>query len=222
MRVYHFLSAKDAVNDLRNRRIKISRFEDLNDPFELLSIELADKSIRKAFIDTKKKIAEENGIICFSKNWSNPVLWSHYAEKHRGVCLGFDVPDHSLAHIEYNAKRLVKEVIDDDGKLAIDEPFMIKLLTIKYKDWEYEDEIRIFVGLKEKEKVSGLYFKDFDNDLVLREVILGARHKEDIQQLQSILQNYTNVRLIQGRMAFRSFRIVENKERTKDINRIIK
>ncbi len=25
--------------------------------------------------------------------WSNPVIWAHYGDKHRGLCLGFEVPE---------------------------------------------------------------------------------------------------------------------------------
>jgi len=37
MRVYHFLSATNALKDISKRRIKIAQFQDLNDPFELLA-----------------------------------------------------------------------------------------------------------------------------------------------------------------------------------------
>ena len=36
MRVYHFISAEYALDDLRKRRLKVSFLEDMNDPFELL------------------------------------------------------------------------------------------------------------------------------------------------------------------------------------------
>jgi hypothetical protein len=35
MRLYHFLSATNALDDLTRRRIKLSQIDDLNDPFEL-------------------------------------------------------------------------------------------------------------------------------------------------------------------------------------------
>ena len=35
MRLYHFLSAENALDDLTNRRIKLSQIDDLNNPFEL-------------------------------------------------------------------------------------------------------------------------------------------------------------------------------------------
>ena len=26
------------------------------------------------------------GMLCFSKGWHNPVQWSHYTDKHKGIC----------------------------------------------------------------------------------------------------------------------------------------
>ncbi|MDW9570209.1 DUF2971 domain-containing protein [Sinorhizobium meliloti] len=31
------------------------------------------------------------GIVCLSDNWQHPMMWSHYADRHRGICLAFDV-----------------------------------------------------------------------------------------------------------------------------------
>jgi len=72
---------------------------------------VGDKERRAAFRATKEQINENKGLICFSKSWSNPLMWGHYAEKHAGMCLGFDVPDKLLAPVIY-AKRLLKMEID--------------------------------------------------------------------------------------------------------------
>ncbi len=214
MRVYHFLPEKYAINDLENKHIKIARFEELNDPFEMLSLELPESKMRKAFVKLKNDISAYHGIICFSGKWSNPVIWSHYADKHKGICLGFDVSNKLLAPVEYIAKRRANNILDGDGKITINEKFMLSLLTIKYASWKYERESRIFVALDHNTKISGKYFMSFDDDIVLREVILGAEHKGRVGNIKTILKDYENVRLIQSRMAFRSFKIVENKKKT--------
>jgi len=45
------------------------------------------------------------GVMCFSSTWKNPVMWSHYADQHRGICLGFEVPDVYRKKIKYVARR---------------------------------------------------------------------------------------------------------------------
>ena len=42
MRVYYLTGAPFALSNLALRRIKIARFEDLNDPFELLGVDVGD------------------------------------------------------------------------------------------------------------------------------------------------------------------------------------
>lgn len=218
MRVYHFLTEENAINDLENKHIKIARFGELNDPFEMLSIELPEKEMRKVFVKLKNDISKNRGMICFSEKWSNPVIWSHYAGRHKGICLGFNVSNKLLAPVKYTAKRRAKNIIDGDGKITIDEKFMLSLLTTKYASWKYEREFRIFVALDHNTKKSGKYFKSFDKDIVLREVILGAERKGEISTIRTLLKNYNNVRLIQSRMAFKSFRIIEHKEKTNELN----
>jgi hypothetical protein len=44
----HFITAAWAEDDLARRRLKISRFDDLDDPFELLAAELRDPAIRRS------------------------------------------------------------------------------------------------------------------------------------------------------------------------------
>ncbi len=221
MRAYHFLTATNAVDDLKNRRLKISCLEDLNDPFELLSVELPDPELRKKFTQVKQGVAREHGVVCLSKNWSNPLLWSHYADKHRGICLGFDVP-HSLAcSVTYNGDRLALGIRNRLVKGSLDREFMLKLLTTKYKDWEYEDEVRLFADLTDPDPASGLYFKEFDVTLRLREIILGARCAIKVTELESYLQA-EEVNLLHARLAFRSFRIVENKAKASGLYRVSK
>lgn len=44
-------------------------------------------------------------MLCFSRNWRNPVQWSHYADRHRGLCLGFDVADELIRPVIYRRHR---------------------------------------------------------------------------------------------------------------------
>ena len=92
LRVYHMMEAKWALRRaIKNQRLKVSRFENLNDPFELFALNRHTQAARKA---SKKFAADFNathGLLCFGADWSNAVMWSHYGDKHKGICLGFDV-----------------------------------------------------------------------------------------------------------------------------------
>ena len=73
--LYHFTTAKFALDDLRNRRLKIAQLDDLNDPFELKSVNLCDPEHAQAFDGIEEKnfegykaaVARRWGVLCFSE-----------------------------------------------------------------------------------------------------------------------------------------------------------
>ena len=36
---------------------------------------------------------EVHGLVSMSKKWESSRLWSHYADKHKGLCFGLDIND---------------------------------------------------------------------------------------------------------------------------------
>lgn len=79
VRAFHFVAAEFGLEDLQRRRLKIATVNDLNDPFELLPVNLADPELRRAFLAVKQQLAQGRGMLCFSRRWNNPVQWSHYS-----------------------------------------------------------------------------------------------------------------------------------------------
>ena len=119
MRVYYLTGAPFAVSNLAIQRIKIARFSDLNDPFELLAVDLGNKRHRKAFRESRGEINAATGLICFSKSWRNPLLWGHYAEKHTGIALGFEVPALHRRHRNLEAVNFRQQ--GDDTAVRLDD-----------------------------------------------------------------------------------------------------
>jgi hypothetical protein len=76
MRVYKFLDAKFGLENIRNRRLKQSRVSDLNDPFELRSYDVTNIAVRMAFLTTSEDVDKARGLLCFSADWKNPVIWA--------------------------------------------------------------------------------------------------------------------------------------------------
>jgi hypothetical protein len=203
MRVYHFLPTVHALEDIENKRIKISEIDQLNDPFEIWCVSQEDKGIRSALRNYKKKMCERFGLICFSEHWHNPLLWSHYADKHRGMCLGFDVDGRGLKAVKYVKERSNLKM--PPTKQSADE-----LLFTKYRDWQYEEEWRNWFRLDKREE--GHYFYPFDGFVQLREVIAGPLCTESENRINEALREYPaeGVSVIKARLAFKTFRVVNN------------
>lgn len=213
MRAYYFTTGKFALSNVQLRRIKISRFQDLNDPFELLAANLAEKRIRQKIKDLKDDINSKIGLICFSKNWKNPLVWGHYAEKHKGMALGFDIPDELLKSVIYSRK--LNKITYDKLTGKPSKGVADRLIRTKFKDWKYEEEVRLFVDLDEERKESGLYFEPFTSNLKLREIILGPKCELSIKATRELVEDFTpKVEVIKARIAFTRFEVLESKKAT--------
>ena len=84
------------------------------------------------------------------------------------------------------------------------------LLFTKFVDWRYEHEARIFTTLQERDS-SGLYFGEFNQQLVLREVIVGPLSKVTKRDLRDALGGDDAVTLTKSRLAFNTFEVVRDK-----------
>jgi hypothetical protein len=212
MIVYQLTSHKHALNNLKNKRIKISKIEELNDPLELLGAQLGDKRLRASFKKMRENIAKNYGILCFSKYWHNPVIWGHYGDKHYGIGLGFEVPESELQEVNYVPSRKLVNFNPSDGKTTLNEESMLQLFCQKFEDWSYESEYRGWASLDEKDKETGLYFINFSDNLRLKKVIIGPRNSAKPQDIKDLIgTSFRGVKIIKSRLAFNSYRVVENK-----------
>jgi len=185
---------------------------ELNDPFEFLSLEMSDKELRRDVNQAKVEYSKMIGLLCFSKIWSNPVQWSHYADGHKGVCLGFDIPDNILKNVTYTSKRLQLPSNKKNYNNRIPEEYIKTCLSKKYSHWKYEKEVRVHISLKNKED-NGLYFCDFGTHLKLRQVLIGACSEISRHTLSEALGDLsTRVETFKTRPAFKTFRIIKNRK----------
>lgn len=209
VRLYKFYPLEKAKINLKSRRLKLSRIIELNDPFEFEPFILANAGDRKFWGDLKNAVSDTIGLVSFCDSWNNPVLWSHYAENHTGLCLGFDIRRPLAEKVRYfrNRRRLqsVKSFVENQ-----DFPAMQYSLTAKFASWEYEREHRIFSRLSEAEVEGDMYFEPFSDDVKLKSVIIGVRAEITSQAIRDIVGQ--NVEVVTARKAFRSFGICEQRD----------
>lgn len=94
-----------------------------------------------------KKHVYTTGILCLSLSNTHTLMWSHYANAHTGICIGFkylgiQADGVSAFKVKYDDEikpmPILNPVVQDDNYIA-----MMNLLCRKAKVWEYEQEVRI-------------------------------------------------------------------------------
>ena len=135
------------------------------------------------------------------------MLWSHYAERHLGASLGFDVADEDLRLVDYTAERL--ELPRADGE-PVKPEVVDRLIVTKYPDWNCEQEARVVVPLHGLVREGVQWFRPFDDRLVLREQRLGARCTLSLDQARRRVEPLGgDIRVSRTRLASQAFRIVD-------------
>jgi hypothetical protein len=77
---YQFLSSRNAITNLERRMIKVSRINTVNDLFELQPYLRLNKDKRRQLGKIRTTVADTYGMVCFSTNWQEPIMWGHYAD----------------------------------------------------------------------------------------------------------------------------------------------
>jgi hypothetical protein len=213
MRVYYMTSAKWAKVILKERRLKLSRFYESNDPFELRLIDSRPRDTRQ-FVKMIEDYYNKNvGLICFGEDWISPVMWAHYAEKHTGLCLGFEVEDSLLTKVAYTDEKIAVPMGAHLPKFGLSAALLTKVVSTKATDWSYEHEYRVMGRLAKQDPRTGLYYTDFGPQIQLREVIIGYRCTWSIAiTRETVAEVDAPVRICKARPAFGKFEMIEQQQ----------
>jgi hypothetical protein len=213
MRLYHFTSSEHGLAAIRDQKYKLSTYDNLNDPFELLATDLANAKIRQTFRRCKEICARDIALLCCSKSWASTLLWSHYADKHRGMALELDVADECIIHVKYQKTRtpITRNDMDENMRCEDGSGIGAEILKVKASDWSYEDEARIFHHIGHLNRpANGLYFCPFNHRISLRGVILGPLCTLTLKNLQEQLPVETTLFVTKSRIAFRTFKVTKD------------
>jgi hypothetical protein len=130
--------------------------------------------------------ADRVGVFCASTVYDNMVLWSMYADHHRGVCFCFETDqDEVLSRIHR-----VKYSCEPGAFSLYDGIVHTDVMTRKFKDWRFEKEFRAF------RELAGSYQYDLN---ALRSVIFGANayvdraHRTRLDEIERLTRlNFPN------------------------------
>ena len=97
-----------------------------------------DLEHQKIFLKRFQKKIFKLGVLCLSEVPDSILMWSHYADGHKGFCLQFDNTEIRAEKVNYS--RSYPEI--NYIRTPDEEQFDLTLLT-KFKGWCYEQEWRI-------------------------------------------------------------------------------
>lgn len=214
MLVYRFLHAQYALQALQTQRLKVGRVSELNDPMDCAPrvvnysprhVDVLNRKFEQEILDGA---ANTFGLLCFSEAVNDPVVWSHYADSHRGIALGFDFNrGEDLMPVTYSDERCDLDyatLFNKDG--TISRNALVQGFTRKAKSWIYEREHRFFIPLDSCNMVGEHYFYHMPK-LSLRQVVLGVRCRFNANDISRALEYGHGATILRAHMGHQYYRI---------------
>ncbi len=186
---------------LPDNKLLINTFEDSNDPlenrehcntifdFSKIYPDLIDRTIYTPHMQTdffnRVRVMSFTQDTKLVKSFDHPGMWAHYGQKHKGICLVFDLNELKkifktqfkkntesgsikYGNIESKPIKIEKyipweDVFKENAK---------KLFYGKLRDWKNEEEFRFVAFISSETFNENTYLEDIDNALIA--IILGA------------------------------------------------
>lgn len=208
--LYKYRSAKETFDIIRNSHIKFSTISEFSDPFEgAINVDLSCNStdflnfverekiptfisnnqnivkeqVERAVLLNFQKLKTSTGIFSTTPINNNILMWSYYADEHKGFCLGFDIRKQPELFAPLRFMNYTNSIPSYNPYInsKLELPYW-DAISNKSLDWSYEREYRtvkhLFHGFRKFEKES------------LTCVIIGMKTpQEDIVKLHELLLN---------------------------------
>ncbi len=186
--LYKYVSLDRVPDILDNHRLYLSDGKNFNDPFEITVTDKKNHKIRHI---------EGLHILSLTNSFRNKLIWSHYTDSHKGVCITVKVPNNLVYPIFYSTKCIYEDsdidnIISSSTKItkkSVEKDFSLlnkdkKIAYVKDKKWMYEKEYRVVF---DKSDESGLIYHDgkWFMSVKITNIYLGAnfnRNKAEIQR----------------------------------------
>ena len=173
-----------------NRRLWAAPFRDLNDPMEGL-LYLFDKKISTQYRSAVRSASGRLRVCSLCESRNNSLLWSYYADGHKGIAIGVTVLHQVSPRVDKAEKVKYDMSVNIDPKVAKSKsPSEIakRVLSQKLQFWGHETEYRVFttqpyVPVEVKEIVLGCRISRPDA-YKIRELVSRQSQKIPVVQLK--------------------------------------
>lgn len=170
---------------------------------------------------SKEQMEDCFGVFSLTTKNDNPLMWAHYADDHRGFCVGLDtnrIESDSLQYLEKTDNILSFYAVEYhdkfpflDGHEGKWDELIPRILRTKSEHWKYEEEWRLLLIHGKPSARTGLYTRAIRFPLdVVKEVVFGLRMDGDSRKCLTLLLQrlIPECRLFQVSQNSQSFNLV--------------
>jgi hypothetical protein len=225
--IYRFLDCDAALKTLEAGRFRVGLLSKFNDPFEWklgltgITTQEEQKTAEKLKSEHQPWLESWMGIMCFSDSVSDPVLWSLYAEKHRGVAFevkyAWNDKEENLFKMVYSDERPVLDFhqLRKHHNLTEREEYLKSLLDRLRKQksmgFSFEREYRLAIDLRDRKHCQcndGNYDWQLP-DNSLKRVILGFRCPLEESTVRKLLDKngFVDTQVVKAKMCSETYAI---------------
>lgn len=175
----------ERVDVIESCRIRFTQLLSLNDPFEhCLLIGKHEYAL------SENESSDTTKFVSLSRNKSNLLMWSHYADSHKGFCIGFTKNDNYFKHaLSVRYRRFRSSLNGVDLNLTNTLNITKQIALEKAIDWAYEEEERLFI---DDVKLDAL---KLGTDVWGRDILLNSFPRQSISAIYLGLRASTELEL---------------------------
>lgn len=164
--LFKYLDVDGALAMLSKGTLQFTNSYYFNDPFDchpsLIDFssvppgmygECLQDQIRRNNINTHTRIRENTWICSLSKINDSLLMWSHYANNHKGVCIELNMA-HAIHYLDCRYGDIVhnvgvevqyRDIVEKPDYFKDNRDYLNYQIATKGKDWEYEQEWRLYI-----------------------------------------------------------------------------
>lgn len=180
MTLYKFKPLTDfefVADIIINSRLYSADFRTLNDPME--GNVRYGEDVDKYLIKSIEAAKGAHRVCSLTRHFKNPLLWAHYADGFKGICIEIDV-DETIAHCEDviytpNIPYVAKGNYSYNPSYTnIADIMAVSVLSRKFSVWNYEEEVRVLNN-------SGS--EHIDKGITVKSIYLGTNTSEMYKEI---------------------------------------
>ena len=180
-----------SLSDLINNEITVSPSKKMNDPFDSVINLWGSEEQLKVTCKEHKHIKNLSRSFDYFRIRSfcngeteealeNLLMWSHYADEHRGYCVKYKLSKHFIKQDENDSfeHMFLKPIIYRKDKEKVDMSEMTNInsdlaFATKHESWKYEKEVRLIVYNPNKEE--SFYGIPLDKNSCIEAIYFGCK-----------------------------------------------